>query len=185
MPERKVTVTYLCGICSYEYQSQEDARDCEKDGVAIPEFERKEVVKLVGFPDVPSGTKGIIHSEGGESDFNPHLLSVYYEVWTKNYFGSIKRKLVCISREHLVKVEVEDNVCCPLCNSNSRAQEGTFDSDCWLFPLVKVVIQKCLGCGAEFLTTNQLRKAQLIVQKKVRWPLVDTRRLVKEHQFQY
>lgn len=197
MPKKKVTITYLCEICLSEFPYQESALVCEKRGVAIPDFKSNEVIELVGLLQVTvfsgfkvklqNGTKGIVNSGGcGRRDdyVEPHKLPAYYEVWIQTPGGPDKKEIVEILRENLRKVIVKDGAFCPLCASAAKPVKEV----CHMFlttkselPLLKnVPMQKCSNCNAEFFTTEQSKKVELLVRKKIKWPVANTQRLLKE-----
>jgi len=61
MPKRNIVITYTCDICHHEHTTEEKALACEARGLAVPEFKRYEVVKLV-FP--PPDSRDMIVSSG-------------------------------------------------------------------------------------------------------------------------
>jgi DNA-directed RNA polymerase subunit RPC12/RpoP len=206
MPKKKVTVTYLCEICSEEHQSRISALLCEREGVAVPEFKRFEVAELFGFSDkeqkvvnvssgarfkVGNGMKVVVHDDGGDRNGfpNPHLLPAYYEVWIQTIRGLYRKELASFSRENLRKVKIKDGTICPLCGSRAETAKEmcspvlTFGSEFSL--LSNASIQKCLNCGGKFFTAQQLRVVEMFIKKNSKWPLANTRRLVEERRFQY
>jgi len=51
-----------------------------------------------------------------------------------------------------------------------------------LFLLLEV--QVCSHCNAKFFTTEQARKAEARIRMKVKWPIADTKKLIKEDAFE-
>ena len=204
MPKKKVTVTYLCEICSSEYGNKEGALECEKGGIAVPEFKRFEVAELVGFSDkeqnfveassglkfeVRNGMKVVVQDCGGvSSSINPHLLPFYYEVWF--YPGSpFKKHLVSFSRENIRKIAIKNGTICPLCSRSAFTTDYIFGPVLTLgsgLPFLRnIPIQGCCYCEVKFFTTQQLKKVELFIKKNTKWPLANTRRLVEELRFQH
>ena len=204
MPEKKVTVTYLCEICTEEHNDRESALECEKRGVAIPEFKRHEVVEFVGLSgdvivtvssgfrvNVQNGTKGVVHDAVVDNDksFDPHRLLAYYEVWIRTVGGTYKKELAAISREDIRKVTVRDGALCPLCESSTgitKDVSGPVLNIGDRLPFLRnVPMRKCSDCDVEFFTTQQSKRVGLLIKKETRWPLANTQRLVREDQFQF
>ena len=203
MPKKKVTVTYLCQICLDEHKNRADALQCEERGVAIPEFKRHEVVELVGSSSnkyitvssgfnfrIQDGTKGVVHDDGGNDDkIDPHLLPAYYEVWIQTSGGPYKRELATVARKYLRKVTINDGASCPLCASSAEMAKDicspflTIGSGLFLFK--NVPTHKCSNCCVEFFTTKQAKKVELLAKKRIKWPLADTHRLIRELEFRY
>ncbi len=204
MPKKKVSITYLCEICLSGYKNRIDALACENSGVAIPEFKCHEVVQLVGLSagvnvtplsgfkfELKNGILGIIHDIESYVDLNinPHLLPAGYSIWIRTLSEPSQRELINISREKLRKVTVREGTACLLCASRIETKKDFYSPVFNLgskLPFLKdIPICCCLNCNAEFFTTKQSRNVDLLIQKKIKWPLADTRHLVRKCQFQY
>lgn len=201
VPKKKITITYLCEICFSEHNGLEGALVCEQRGVFIPEFKRHEVVELVGLSAdvqvrvssgfevrVQNGTKGIVHGEGLSHELSsPHQLPTYYEVWIQTSGGPYKREVAEFSRKNLKIITVKDGTFCPLCASGAKPAKEAHYTFLVLgkgFPLLKnVPMYKCSNCNAEFFTIEQSKKVELLIGKKIKWPVANTHRLLKEFQF--
>lgn len=202
MPKKKVTVTYLCEICSSEHKDRKGALDCEKRGIAIPEFHRYEVVKLANLPnDMIKTFSGllkinandvscIVHDDArcGDEDLNPHLLPLCYEIWIPTPDRSRKRELASVSRENLRKVTVKDKTSCPVCKGRAETIKDFYNQTFFIeaeLPFLNIPMQKCLKCGERFFTTRQLGRVKLAIKKDNKWLWADIRRLIRNYQFQY
>ena len=207
MPKRNIVITYTCDICHHEHTTEEKALACEARGLAVPEFKRYEVVKLVFPPpdsrdmivssgfrfNVKNGTKMIISDNARARDDipNPHMLPDNYGAWiqTSGHPDGDHREIIGgISRMFLGKVSIKNGSVCPLCGSvTHQIKEHLFgllgfgDG----FPTIKnIPMHKCRRCGIVFFSDDQLRNAEFRMRSKSKWPIVDTRRLIKEHQFE-
>jgi len=205
MPKKNVITTYTCDICHHEHTTEEKALACEARGLAVPEFKRHEVVKLVfpppdtrnitvssGFQfNVKSGTKMIISDNAKEEVSNPHMLPDNYDAWIQTSGrpdGDHREMIDGISRMFLRKVSIKNGAVCPLCGSVTRQiKEHLFGLLCFGdgFPTIKdIPVHKCRRCGVVFFSDDQLRNVESRMRNKAKWPIADTRRLIREGQFE-
>ena len=203
-----VKSTYACEICSHEFDTPQNALECEKRGLALPEFKEYEVVEFAnlrgvvkaqtisGFKiQIKNGTKAIIKDDTREDLPNPHLLPLEYDVWVHTPGKTIGDRVVfretagSVGRKNLRKVHIVNGNMCPLCNM-TLVQSNQDKSYLYLgldhkIPFLAVEVQVCLYCNAKFFTTEQARKAEALTRKKVKWPIADTKKLVKEDAFEW
>lgn len=202
--KRVVKVTYACEICDHKYDTPQGALECERTGIAIPEFKRFEVVELINlrpgetlrmesgfeFPFQP-GLKAVIHENANEST-NPHLLPSKYSLW----FSTLKERQFgsSVPREFLKKVRVKSWPTCPLCKSPTGPVQIETPYDYlyyspFLPSLRRVTARMCAKCNVKFFTDDQSKKVESLMKKelktKVKWPIADTKKLVKECAFEY
>jgi len=201
--KKVVEVTYACEICDREHNTAQRALECEKRGIAIPEFKHFEVVELINlksgetlimesrlrFPFQP-GLKAVIHENSDEECDNPHLLPYKYSL----YFSTPEGLQLGsgVSREFLKKVRIKDGLTCPLCKSPANPiRERAYDYlyySVGLPLLTKISVQRCTGCNVKFFTYAQSVKVGLLMIKKLRakakWPIANTKKLVREFDFQ-
>lgn len=207
MPKKEVvvTTTYSCNICFEEYQSLDDAVQCEGRGVALPEFKEHEVVELINIPAdkeatvasghktaIQNGMKAVVHSDDFEEKHNPHQLPAYYEVWIATPNGKYDREITGFSRENLKKAVVEGGSRCPLCLTEAILTEGIMSRYLCLMDglphIGKVPMYECKKCNAEFFTDSQSRYVELATKremKRMRKKLANTKQLIKKKEFQY
>lgn len=207
MPKKKVVVTntYSCNICFEEYQSLDDAVQCERRGIALPEFKEHEIVELINIPAgkkatvvsghktvIQNGMKAVIHSDNFKEKHNPHQLPAYYEVWIATPNGKYNREVTGFSRENLKKAVVENGSQCPLCSLEATLTEkihgGYLCSMDGLPYIGKVLMYKCKNCNAEFFTDSQSRYVELATKRKMKRTkkkLANTKQLIKKKEFQY
>lgn len=209
MPTKKVKISYLCNICYEEYIESGNlvALECESRGVALPEFKTGQVVKLIGLPDegadatvysghkvhVQNGHKAIVHWDDVNDRYNPHLLPQYYEAWlaTPGNPSHYKRELARLSREHLAPTSVRNGLKCPLCSSDAHLSKNFMGRiyiglGGTILPFAKKMkAYQCVNCNAVFLTDEQSLRINEFVEKNIKWSLRDTKKLIREHEFQY
>ena len=202
-----VKSTYACEICSLEFDTSQDALECEKRGLALPEFKECEVVEFAnlkgvvkaqtvsGFKiEIKNGTKAIIKDDAREDWPNPHLLPLAYDVWVHTPNKTIGDRAIfreiasCVGRKNLKKVRIVSSNMCPFCNAvsvqNDWDKSYTYLGLGHKIPLLVVEVQVCLHCNAKFFTTEQARKAEARIRMKVKWPIADTKKLIKEDAFE-
>ncbi|MBI2674322.1 MAG: hypothetical protein HYX22_01090 [Candidatus Yanofskybacteria bacterium] len=202
--KKVVKTTYACEICDYEYDTAQRALECEEGGIAIPEFKQFEVVELVNlrpgeilrvesgfeFPFQP-GLKAVIHDNATENA-NPHLLPQKYSL----YFSTPRGRQLgsSVPREFLKRVRVKSGLTCPLCKSTAGPTQTKIAYDYLNYSpflpfLSTVSAQKCTKCNVMFFTDAQSMKTESLLREKLRsngrWPMADTRKLVREAAFQY
>lgn len=202
--KKVVKTTYACGICNHEYDKPEGALECEKSGTAIPEFKQFEVIELVGIKPgeliqtvsghkIPfrPGMKAVIHdnAKGGWPD--PHLLPKAYEVWVLKVSQSHKDKRELISgveREYLKRAGTKRGLICPLCESATfPVQERSYDYfqfGSGLPLLENISARECKECDAKFFTDSQSLGVETTIRKRIKWPIANTEKLVREYQFE-
>lgn len=201
--KKVVKTTYACGICDDEYDKPEDALECEKKGVAIPEFKQFEVVKIIDFKfglllkassgfKTPfwTGIKAVVHNNPARSWPNPHLLPYAYEIWISTLGGPYKKELISIPRKHLKRVRIRGGLICPLCESVASPANKTgfynfFSFGSKLPHLINISMRRCQECNVEFFTDDQSLKVETTLRKKIKWPIANTRTLIRESAFQY
>ena len=202
---KKITkITYACEACNHEYDTPQEAWECESRGIAIPEFKQFEVVELVnlrpgetlriesGFEfSFQPGLKAVVHDNPSEGT-NPHLLPNNYSLYFSTPEGEGHHFGSSVPREYLKKVRVKSGLTCPLCKSTAgpvkqRIYDYLHYSPVLLF-LKMVSAQTCTKCNVKFFTDAQSKKVELLMRKelkaKAKWPIADTKRLVKEYAFQ-
>jgi len=201
MPKVKRIVTYSCEICGAEYTSREGAVECEKLGVAIPEYMPLRVVELVGFSGeqelttlsgyklkAENGAMGIVDEYEYDGDrYDPHKLPAYYLIRLAAQNGQGKRDAV-ISREHLRAWVIKKDAPCPLCSGETVPTTHSYLELTWNLPLNMRGVapaRECSNCGVKFLTTRQSREVEAIIKKKMKRPLANRARLIKNEEFQY
>ena len=203
-----VKSTYACGICFHEFNTPQGALECEQRGLALPEFKEYEVVEFVnlkgvvkaqtisGFKiEIKNGTKAIIKDDTREDLPNPHLLPLEYDVWVHTPGKTIGDRAVfrdiagSVGRKNLRKIRIVSSNLCPLCNAMWVQTDWT-RTFAYLglgrkVPFLSLEVQVCFHCNAKFFTTEQARKAEALTRKKVKWPIADTKKLVKEDAFEW
>jgi len=205
MPKKNVIITYTCDICHHEHATKESALACEARGLAVPQFKHYEVVKLVfpapasrdmtvssGFQfSVKNGTKMIITDNGRDDIPNPHMLPYNYDAWIQTSGrpdGDHREIIGGISRMFLRKVSIKNGSACPLCGSTTRQVKQYLTGLLCFgdgFPTIKnIPMHKCQKCGIRFFSDDQLRNAESKMRNKAKWSIADTRRLIKERQFE-
>jgi hypothetical protein len=210
MSKKVVTTKFACGICETEFETREAALECEKQGVALPEFKRFEVVEFVNLSEtvmtrtvsgfqtlVQNGTKAVIYDNAKEGQPDPHLLPLAYDVWLYTPGAKIGnrdslRELALVVEQNLLKrVGINNDNCCPLCGSGNVATTREVVAYDYLglrsgLPLLKEVeVQKCSNCTVTFLTTAQSRKIDQLVRQRCKWPIANTKKLIRNHEFDY
>lgn len=207
MPKKETITTFLCRICSERCEDYKAAFRHERLGVAMPEFKRHEVIKLVKLPElsadvkiislsgsdirVQNGTRGVIGGDGGnDNHLNPHLPPFYYEVWFNALDKPHHKGLAIVARDNIKRVTIRRRGRCPLC-----ASDDTYIKKISNEPLLSVMdgfpvmhrlpVCRCSYCGVDFFTLEQSRHVEEIAREQVKWPLADTCRLLKEQLFRY
>jgi len=205
MPKKNVVVTYTCDICHHEHTTEEKALACEARGLAVPEFKLHEVVKLVFPPpdsrnmivssgfrfNVENGTKMIINGNGRDEASNPHMLPDSYDAWIQTSGrpdGDHREIIDGISRMFLRRVSIKNGATCPLCGSVTHQIKellfGLLGFGDGFSTIKNVPMHKCRRCGIVFFSDDQLRNAEFRMRSKSKWPIADTSRLTREHQFE-
>lgn len=204
MPKKTIITKYACDFCLTEYSSKEDALNCEKRGIAIPEFKLHQVAAIIQFGtrsflrtvsglevEIRNGLNVVIAGEdrGDESEWvNPHLLPFYYDVWIP-VPAIHKREIARVSRDNLKKISVKDNARCPICGATvivTKIKCGAYLEFGSGLPLMKnLPVCRCPVCKTEFFTSKQSGFAEAVMRKNTKKPLADTKLLVRNREFQH
>ena len=180
-----VKSTYACEICSHEFDTPQNALECEKRGLALPEFKEYEVVEFAnlrgvvkaqtisGFKiQIKNGTKAIIKNDAKEDWPNPHLLPQEYDVWVHTPGKTIGDRAVFreivgnVGRKNLRKVHIVNGNICPLCNTtlvkNKQDKSYSYLGFDRNLPLLRVRGQLCSHYNADFFTKEQSKKVETL-----------------------
>ena len=198
MPTKARTVTYYkCNVCSNEFESQEAALDCEKQGYALPELFEGMVV-TVSIKDKKYGTTGIIYEEAFDretGDFDPHRLSYYYEVLMKDPQTQAK------SSPHWISIDLPVTAMqliagfkgdvCPICqgiNIKAHVKEHYRPYCAPHLEFPKMDMLKCQDCRAKFFSERQVSSVKKVIfleAKKQNLLLANQKKLQREQNYYF
>ncbi|MCL5733140.1 MAG: hypothetical protein M1334_00545 [Patescibacteria group bacterium] len=211
MPIKKLNVRYVCEICGQEYDKLKDAKLCEKEGFAVPEFKNHEIVEIFGIIDdaekysertfiggrkliLKNGMKGIVHCSvdySKESYTNYHLLPISYAVFFEIPENPRYRGLTVISRDYLRKSFVEldkktNKIICPICSGLSISKKmASCDVVDGLPSVNDIPTNYCDNCGATFFNSDQITYIETKLIRTLKWPAADTKKLIANVNFRY
>ena len=202
MPKREVRteIIWKCNLCHSEHSSKEAAQDCEKRGLALPEFKKWDLVLIK--PKDSKEFLGEVVSYGPDEGFpDPHMLPGYYDVNVtyRDYNpgnhkplenNSLRRHGITIPRDVMKPYIIKSGAICPMCESPSIRKEvqRVYDPYCLLQLnfLVNIELSRCGSCGLYFFNKTQSRVVTRKILSKLRGKkLADTKRLAREHEYQY
>ena len=193
MPIVRIKKTFECKICGAGYRTRPEAVRCEKSGIAIPEFNRFDVVELQGLPPgivIRLLSGGFFRTKKDSSSIRCIVKDIYEEDGTRNphnppsyYVVSVikgvsrQKKILgltvfCKKDLKLVKSSEEK---CPLCFGKTILVQNDDYVPFWcikgitsLFLGKTVGHYKCLSCGSEFFTKEQSDRVRAEIEKRRR-----------------
>lgn len=200
MPKRVVHITWACKYCYQEHDAKAAALTCENSGLALPEFKRWDLV-LVKLDSGKEIIGEIVNYGPDEGFLNPHELPGYYDVNVAygdynphNYkprdYNPFRRYSITVSRDKMKPYRIRSKSACPMCRSTVIKREVEELYSPYYFPqfgfMKNIELSRCGNCGLYFFNKkqNEVVTAKILVKLKGK-KLADTKKLVREHRYQY